>query len=111
MKKARVYFHGKTDTDEQVISKTVVKLKIAKGVELLVENAELLNGTQEEQNEKITAAYRQMEEYKDGLEVLRERAREAAVFEVTLNILSEQATLIDLDKAYKKGGNGKWTIA
>jgi len=109
MAKPRVNFHGTTDTAEQVIKRTAGKLKAAYGMDLLSNLPQFTNENKTEWDKMMTDAAAEMKKTVREIEALCERARAAAVFEVTLNILSEQATFVDLDKAYKKGGNGKWT--
>ena len=107
--KPRVNFHGKTDTAEQVIERTAGKLKMAYGMNLLSNMPPLSDRNKVEWDKMLSDSTAEMKKMANEIEALCERARVAAVFEVTLNILSEQAALVDLDKVYKKGGNGKWT--
>jgi len=106
MKKPRVYFHGKTETAEQVFSRTAAKLEAAQRMQSFVESGKFANTPQ------FSAAVKEqcgiINDRVAQIAALCERARTAAVFEVTLNILSEEVSLIDLDRVYAKGGNGKW---
>jgi len=107
--KPRVNFHGGIDTAEQVIEKTAGKLKAAYGMDLLSNLPQFTSENKAEWDKMMADAVAEMKKTVREIEAFCERARAAAVFEVTLNILSEQATLVDLYKIYKKGGNGKWT--
>ena len=108
MKKARVYFHGKTETVEQVISRTAAKLETAQRMQSFVESGKFCNTPQFSEAVKEQCGI--INDRIAQITALCERARAAAVFEATLNILSEEATLVDLDKAFKKGDNNKWKI-
>ena len=106
--KPRVNFRGKTDTAEQVVGRTAGKLKAAYGMDLLSNIPPLTGDNKREWDKALADAAAEMKKKAYEIEGLCERARAAAVFEVTLNILSEEAALADLDKVYAKGGNGKW---
>ena len=111
MNKPRVNFHSRTETVEQIIGRVAFKLDAA-------QRMLSFSGTPRVDEKSIGKFHEYANEQKKVISErnaqifeLCKRARTAPIFELTLDILSEQVTLVDLDKEFKKGGNGKWTNA
>lgn len=111
MKKAKAYFHGLTDTKAQVAKRTASKLKAAHVVALLASAPPLTGGSKSRWDKYLAGARKSMRRRAYEADKLCMRATAQTEFAAALDILSELAALIDIDKAFKKRVDGKWTNA
>ena len=111
MAKSKVYFHSKTETIEQIIERTAAKLEAAQRLKIFGDALSVNERTKEKIDKYTHEQENIMKDRVAQINKLCYRAGTVRTFNESLDILSEEVMLVDLDKVFEKGDDGKWRLA